>query len=74
MIFDQRDHALVIRAIGVVEVGLVHQNHCLTRNFRDNLAHFILRRDAGGGIVGVANVDKTFFRRGRHFVEVMAKA
>ena len=73
MIFDQRNHTLVVGTVGVVEVGLIHQNHRLPRNLGDEFAHFVLRRDAGSGIVRVADVNKPLLRRGCHFVQVMAK-
>src|SRR6266436_5985080 len=74
MILDQRNHNLVVRTVGVVEVSLVHQNHGLAWSFGDIFSQFILWRDAGGGIVRVANVNEPLLGRVGHFSKIMTKA
>ena len=73
MILDHRNHARVVGTVGVVEVGFVHQDHGRARSFGDKLAHFVLRRDAGGGIVRVADVNEPVLRGGAHLREVMTE-
>ena len=74
MILDQRNHAFVVGAVGVVEVSFVHQNRRLARSFRDKLTHVILRRDAGGRIIWIADVNEPLLGRGRHLWEIMTEA
>ena len=74
MIFDQRNHSLVIGSVGVVEIGFIHQNRRFAWSFVDELAQFVLGRDAGSGIVWVADVNQTFISRREHFWKVVTES
>ena len=56
-----------------MKVCFVHENHRLARRVRDEGTQSILRRDAGGRIVRIADVNETSFGRGDHFWQVVAK-
>src|SRR5712671_3553272 len=74
MVADQRYHAFIVRAIGVVKISLVHQNHGLPGDFVDELADFILWCDAGRGIVRIADINQSLAGGCRHFREVVTEA
>ena len=71
MIFHQRDHAFVFGAVGVMEVGFVHQNHRVARSLLDETAQIAFRSDARRRIVRVADVNQTFLRGRSHFSQVV---
>src|SRR2546427_9864134 len=64
MVFDQRDHALIVATVCIMEICFVHQNHRLPRSFGDELTQAILWRDTGGGNVRGADVNKTLLAGG----------
>ena len=55
-------------------VSLVDQDRGLGRRFLDELAHFILGREAGGRIVRVADINEPFPGRGAHFGKIVSEA
>ena len=74
MILHQRDHAFILGTVRIVMVSLVHQNHRVARHLVEELAHFFLRRNAGGGIVRIADVNQALVRGGQHLLQVMTEA
>src|SRR4029453_2592957 len=74
MLLYERDHALVVGAVSIMKGRFVHEDHCFARSFRDEIAHLILRRDAGGGVVRIADVDQTCLRGSKHLRQIVSKA
>ena len=73
MLPDQRNHALILRTVGVMIIRLVHQNHGVVRHALDKLAHFVFRSDAGGGIIRIADVNQAALRCGQHLPQIVTK-
>src|SRR6266542_377112 len=73
MILYQRDHTFIIETVGVEEVSFVYQNHRLMRSIRDEFPQLILRRNAGGGIIRIADVNQSLLRHSQHFGKIMSK-
>src|SRR5207249_8356101 len=63
--------AVVVRIIGVMEVSFIHQDYRLRRCFGDEIGSFILRRETGGRIVRVTNVNKTCICHCAHLAKVV---
>src|SRR6266513_3241040 len=57
-----------------MKVRFVYENHRLGRSLRDEVTQFVFRRDAGGGIIRVANVNQTSFCSGKHSGKIVAEA
>ena len=74
MIPYQRNHTLVVGAVGVMEVRFIHENHRFAWRFSDEFTEFILGRNASSGIVRVTNIDQTSLRGGKHLWQIMRKA
>ena len=74
MIFHERDHTVVVGAIGIMKIRFVYENRRLWRSRCDEISQFALWRDTGGRVVRVADVNQTRFRRIKHFQEIMLKA
>src|SRR5207253_10500866 len=62
---------LVVRAVGVMQVRFVIENHRFARSLRDEIAQIMLESDTGGGIVRVSDINQTSLRSGKHFRQVM---
>ena len=54
-----------------MKIRFVHENRCLAWGLRDEVAQILLRRNAGGGIVRVADVDQALLRGSKHFRKIM---
>src|SRR5438445_11958400 len=55
-------------------VSLIYKNHCLAWSFGNEVPQLILWRDAGRGIVRVADVNQTFICRREHLWQIVAEA
>ena len=73
MIFDHRNDAFVVGAVGVMKISLIDQNHGRLRNAVNEIAQVLLRGDAGRGIVGIANINQPFDCRCPHSRQVVRK-
>src|SRR5438094_9452593 len=60
MIFNERDYTFIIRTVGVMVIGPVHQNCRLRRRLSVDVAHFILGGSSGSGTVRTPFAEQPF--------------